>query len=156
MVVALTAVGLVAVGLVTGVLISDHGGRSPVGALDLPRTAHTRGVPAPATPTDTGSGCVADYTVTDTWPGGYRAQVTVSNPGGVTVQGWTVTLDLPDGQTITQLWNGALSRQGASVTVANLAYNATMSSYGSTTFGFLGGLSGAGPARPVLHCAARR
>jgi tRNA A-37 threonylcarbamoyl transferase component Bud32 len=152
----LTAVGLLTVGLVAGVLISDHGGRAPAGALDLPRTAHTRGVPTPATPTDTGSSCVADYAVTNAWPGGYQAQVTVRNPGGDTVRGWTVTLGLPDGQTITQLWNGALSRQGTSVTVANLDYNATMSSNGSTTFGFLGGVSGADAATPVLHCTAHR
>jgi hypothetical protein len=149
----LTAAGLVAVGLVTGILISDNGTHAPVGALGGPAIAHTRGVPAPDTPT---SNCVAAYTVTNRWPGGYQAQVTVSNPGGLTVNGWTVTLDLPDGQTITQLWNGALSRRDGSVTVANLNYNATMAADGSTTFGFLGAVSGTGEAAPAVRCAAHR
>jgi cellulase/cellobiase CelA1 len=150
----LTAVGLVAIGLVTGILISGNRSHTPVGALGGPATAHTRDIPAPDTSTN--SNCVAAYTVTNRWPGGYQAQVTVSNPGGLTVNGWTVTLDLPDGQTITQLWNGTLSQRGESVTVANLDYNATMSADSSTTFGFLGGATDTDQAAPAVHCSAHQ
>lgn len=145
------AVGLVTAGLVTGIVISASGQPTATDATVRPPTAHTRGVQAPTTQDST---CTADYAVTNTWPGGFQAQVTV-NASGAPLGGWQVTWSLPDGQTITNLWNGALTRQGTSVTVANLSYNATMSANGSTTFGFLGGLSGTSAAQPAVHCAAR-
>jgi hypothetical protein len=149
---ALGAVGLVALGVVAGVLIDNGGGPARTGAASRPPTAHTRGIPAPATTT---LGCVADYTLVNAWPGGYQAQVTVTNPGAGALDGWSVTLDLPDGQTITSVWNGQLSQQGASATVASVGYNGSMSRDGSTTFGFNGGLAGATPAEPVVHCTGR-
>ncbi len=158
---ALAAVGLVAVGLVTGVLIGGAGSPPTTTATDRPPTAHTRGIPAPRT-THSPVGCVADYSLVNAWQGGYQAQVTVSNPGQATLAGWTVTLELPDGQTITQVWNGRLSQRGTSATIANLSYNAEMSADASTTFGFLGSVSigdtdgkPAQPAQPVVHCTAR-
>jgi protein kinase-like protein/cellulose binding protein with CBM2 domain len=150
---ALAGVGLVAIGLVTGVLIgSNQHPTAFAGTQDHPLTAHTRGVPAPVT--RHGVGCVADYSLVNSWEGGYQAQVTVT-AGRSALDGWAVTLTLPDGQTITSVWNGLLSQQGGSATVANLSYNATMAADGSTTFGFLGGLTRGTPGRPVVSCTAR-
>lgn len=149
----LAAAGLVAAGLVTGILVSS-GHHADTAAAAPPPTAHTRHIPPPTTPPT--EACVADYTVTNSWPGGFQAQVTITNASGTALNGWQVTWSLPDGQTITNIWNGALTQQGSSVTVANLGYNATMTAAGSTTFGFLGGLSGTAPAQPVVHCAAHR
>jgi chitin-binding protein len=148
----LAAVGLLALGLVTGVLIGGAG--SPAATAGKP-SAPTRGVPAPV-PAHPAAGCVADYAVVNAWQGGYQAQVTVSNPGHDTLAGWSVTLDLPGGQTITQVWNGRLSERGTSATIANLSYNAEMSADASTTFGFLGSVSGSGTAdTPMIRCTAR-
>lgn len=80
--------------------------------------------------------------------------MTVSNAGHVEVNGWTVTLELGDGQRITQLWNGALSGRAGSAMVANLGYNAVVAADGSTTFGFLGASSGDAPVSPT--CGVRR
>ncbi|HKN97282.1 MAG TPA: cellulose binding domain-containing protein, partial [Pseudonocardiaceae bacterium] len=113
----------------------------------------TRGIPAPATQRRN-AGCVADYSLVNSWQGGYQAQVTV-RAGSTALDGWTVTLTLPDGQTITQLWNGQLSQRDGSATVENLSYNATMAADGSTTFGFLGGLTRGAPAEPEVSCTAR-
>ncbi|HEX5118158.1 MAG TPA: cellulose binding domain-containing protein [Pseudonocardiaceae bacterium] len=141
------------IGLVTGVLIgSGHHDKAFAGTQDQPLAAHTRGVPAPVTRHS--AGCVADYSLVQSWPGGYQAQVTVI-AGRTAVDGWAVTLTLPDGQTITQVWNGQLSQQGGSATIANLSYNATMAADGSTTFGFQGGLASGTPAQPEVSCAAR-
>ncbi|HEX3648560.1 MAG TPA: protein kinase [Pseudonocardiaceae bacterium] len=155
---ALAGVGLVAIGLVTGVLIGSDHHTAVVGTQDRPPTAHTRHIQAPTTPEQSeqqhGNGsCVADYSLVNSWQGGYQAQVTVT-AGSAAVDGWTVTLTLPDGQTITNVWNGHLSRQGSSATIANLSYNATMAADGSTTFGFLGGLTRGSPADPVVSCTA--
>jgi hypothetical protein len=151
--VAVGAVGLVAIGLVTGVLIGANGHHTTATG---PPTRHVGTVPAPAVPPPAADlSCTADYSLVNAWQGGYQAQVTVTNPGNAPVAGWSVTLDLPDGQTITNVWNGRLSHDGTSATVANVSYNATVSADGSTTFGFLGGLTSGSPARPVVHCTVR-
>src|SRR5262249_26307016 len=82
-------------------------------------------VPAPPTtapptttpPTTPGGGaCTATYQATNSWPGGFQAQVTVT-AGGSAINGWTVRWTLASGQSISQLWNGALSVSGSAVTV---------------------------------------
>ncbi|HEX5400973.1 MAG TPA: protein kinase [Pseudonocardiaceae bacterium] len=149
LVAALGAVGLVAAGVIAGVLIGgQHGSVSAAS----PPTAHTRGIPAPVT---TNVSCVADYTLVNSWPGGYQASVTVTNAGRVALDGWSVTLELPTGQTITGTWNGQLSQQGSAATVANAPYNGSVSLDGSTMFGFNGGLTSGTPATPVVHCTGR-
>jgi hypothetical protein len=139
------AVGLVALGLIVGIAVSDR----PV-TVAAPPGQHTRTVPPPTVPA-----CVADYTLTNSWPGGYQAQVKVT-AGATTLDGWTVTLDLPVGQTVDTLWNGSLSQQGSSVRVASLGYNATVSADKSTSFGFLGSDTRDRPTMPAVHCVANR
>jgi hypothetical protein len=145
---ALTAAGLVAVGLVTGVLIGAHGS-APVAAAHQP-VGHKQ-----APPTVANAGCVADYSLVNSWQGGYQAQVTVTNDGGTALDGWSVSFDVPDGETITQVWSGQLSQQGASATIANASYNATMSADASTTFGFLGAIADGTPVTPQVRCVGR-
>ncbi len=47
-----------------------------------------------------------------------------------------MTWSWPSGQSITQLWGGALSGSGSSVTVRNATYNGSLGAGASTTFGF--------------------
>lgn len=148
--IALAGVGLVTLGVIVGVAIGT--GDRPNVVATRPPTAHTRAI---TPPTVAQPACVADYTLTNSWPGGYQAQVTVT-AGDTTLNGWTVTLDLPDGQTITSLWNGSLSQQGTSAHVANLGYNATVSPAKSTSFGFLGALTRGQPAMPVVRCVGNQ
>jgi O-glycosyl hydrolase len=103
-------------------------------------------------PSGTGTGCTATYAITNTWSGGFQAGVTVTNNGSATINGWTVRWTLPSGQSITQLWNGALTVSASFVTVTNLSYNGTVAPGGNTTFGF----TGAGPATPTpaLSCTS--
>jgi hypothetical protein len=61
-----------------------------------------------------------------------------------------VTWTLAGGQSISQLWNGALTVNGTAVTVKNLSYNGTLAAGASTTFGFIGAGS---PSTPTLSCA---
>ncbi|HVV19513.1 MAG TPA: cellulose binding domain-containing protein, partial [Pseudonocardiaceae bacterium] len=153
----LVAVGLVTAGLVTGILISAGDRPAGITASGRPPTAHTRNIPAPTTPAPTTappSACTASYHVTGSWPGGFQATVTV-NARTTPLNGWQVTWDLPDGQTITNLWNGALSQQGTAVTVTNLPYNATPAN-GPITFGFNGGRTGTSAAPPTVRCTAHQ
>jgi glucuronoarabinoxylan endo-1,4-beta-xylanase len=86
------------------------------------------------TPPVTGA-CSATYRTTNSWPGGFQAEVTVT-AGNAAINGWTVRWTLSSGQAITQLWNGNLATSGSAVSVGNLSYNGSLAASASTTFGF--------------------
>jgi len=87
------------------------------------------------------SGCSIDYALQDEWGNGFVANVTITN-NGPAINGWTVQWDYPSGQQVNPGWNGEFSQNGATVTVRNLSWNASIPTGGSTAFGFTGGYSG--------------
>lgn len=106
-----------------------------------PGTSHGPVMPPPPTTTHPtinppSSVCTAGYQTTNSWPGGFQGQVTVT-AGSAAVNGWTVRWSLEAGQAITQIWNGTLRTTGSSVSVSNLSYNSALQPATSTTFGFL-------------------
>jgi cellulase/cellobiase CelA1 len=60
-----------------------------------------------------------------------------------------VTWTPPNGQTISQAWNAALTTTGAAVTARNLSYNGSLGPNTSTQFGFL---AAGDPSTPTLAC----
>jgi cellulase/cellobiase CelA1 len=66
------------------------------------------------------------YTITNQWPGGFGVNLTITNTGTTAINGWSLKFSFPNGQTITQLWNGSYTQSGANVTITNLSYNATI------------------------------
>ncbi|MBB2740362.1 UNVERIFIED_ORG: hypothetical protein FHR35_000182 [Microbispora rosea subsp. rosea] len=90
------------------------------------------------------TGCRVDYSVTNQWPGGFGANVSVTNLGDP-INGWKLTWSFSAGQTITQLWNGTYTQSGSQVTVTNVDYNGGIPSGGSTSFGFNGAFNGSNP-----------
>lgn len=98
--------------------------------------------PPPSTP------CAAAYTITNTWPNGFQAQVTVTNPTTATMFGWHVAWTIPDGETISSSWNGTLSQAGSLVTVAGASWNSQLPPNGSASFGFTANFAGT-PAVPT-------
>jgi endo-1,4-beta-xylanase len=91
---------------------------------------------APSTPPASGGGCTAAYSVTNSWPGGFQANVVVANGGSSALNGWTVHFTLASGQTISSLWNGVNSGTSGAVTVKNTSYNGSIAPGASTAFGF--------------------
>ncbi|GLW10406.1 endoglucanase [Microtetraspora sp. NBRC 13810] len=87
-------------------------------------------------------GCTATFRVTNSWQGGFQADVTVRNEGATALTGWSVTWRWPGAQSVTQLWNGAHTQTGADVTVRNTTWNASLSPNATTSFGF----TASGPA----------
>ena len=85
--------------------------------------------------------CRVTYTP-DSWPGGFTANVTITNTGSSTIDGWTLTYTLPAGQTINQTWNATITQNGSQVTARNVSYNGTLAPGASTTFGYLGSYTG--------------
>ncbi|MGW4206776.1 protein kinase domain-containing protein [Lentzea sp. NPDC004789] len=132
---------LVGAGVVIGTIVrGDRGGNAQAAST----TTTTTTAPAAAV-------CDARYEVTNSWPGGYQAEVTVRNTGARDLSGWTVTGQLPAGHTIGNLWNGVLTQKATAVTVTNAGFNAVLPAGGTTTFGFVA--AGPEPARPAMSCS---
>jgi poly(3-hydroxybutyrate) depolymerase len=112
----------------------------------------TTGPPTGAPPTSQGPGgaCSASYRTAGSWQGGFQGEVRVT-AGGSAIDGWTVQWTLGGGQRITQVWSGALTTSGSTVTVHNVSYNAAVPASGSTTFGFL---ADGAPSTPSLTCTS--
>ncbi|GAA1509744.1 hypothetical protein GCM10009677_48260 [Sphaerisporangium rubeum] len=95
-------------------------------------------------PAGAAAGCRVDYTVSSQWPGGFGANVSVTNLGDA-ITGWRLTWSFTGGQTITQIWNATHTQSGAQVTATNVSYNGSLATGASTSFGFNGSTSGANP-----------
>lgn len=85
------------------------------------------------------SSCTVDYTISNSWPGGFGAAIGIVNNGTSAISSWTLTWSFANGQTITQFWDGVESQSGANVTVTNESYNGSIPAGGSITgLGFNG------------------
>ncbi|WP_213456559.1 cellulose-binding domain-containing protein [Rhizomonospora bruguierae] len=137
-----------------GVLYADRvgGGTSPTptatptGAPTATPTATPTGTPTTrptSTPTSSptgqpGGSCAVTYAITNQWQGGFQAEVTITNGGTGTINGWTAVWQFPNGQTISQIWGATATQSGATVTAKNVDYNGTIAAGQSQSFGFLG------------------
>lgn len=83
------------------------------------------------------AGCRVDYVITNQWPDGFGANVTITNLGDP-INGWQLTWSFTAGQTVAQLWNGSFTQTGSQVSVVNASYNPTIPTGGTVTFGFNG------------------
>ena len=111
--------------------------------------------PAPTTPAPTtpapGKACTATLVVSNTWPGGYQAAVTVQ-AGTAMISGWKTSFTLPAGGSVQSGWSGTYAQSGTTVTVSNAAWNGLLGSGASTTYGFVG--SGTAPTATAVSCTA--
>ncbi|MEU4423010.1 endo-1,4-beta-xylanase [Actinoplanes sp. NPDC024001] len=114
-----------------------------------PSVSSSSASPSPSQSSGT-AGCAVTYRVTGSWPGGFQGDVKVTNTGPAPIAGWSLTWQYTGGQKIAQLWNGALTQNGAAVTVTNASWNGTLAPGGSASFGFLGSWTGANPAPAVF------
>ncbi|MEU0092307.1 glycoside hydrolase family 48 protein [Kribbella sp. NPDC006257] len=81
--------------------------------------------------------CSVNYAVSNDWGNGFVADVTIKNEGDP-INGWTLTWTFPDGQQVTNLWNGSYTQSGAKVTVNPLDWNKNIGTGGTATVGFQG------------------
>ncbi|MCL6590593.1 MAG: cellulose binding domain-containing protein [Firmicutes bacterium] len=97
-------------------------------------TPTTRNTP---TPTQGTGGFMVSYVIQSDWGNGATIGVTITNNTTTTVNGWTLAFSFPGNQTITNLWNGTYTQSGASVSVKDAGYNATIGANGgNVNFGF--------------------
>ncbi|GIH04206.1 hypothetical protein Rhe02_22730 [Rhizocola hellebori] len=127
----------------------------PTGSPTPTRTPSSTPSPSPSptsSPLPPVGNCLATYRVTNSWQGGFQAEVTVT-AGNAATHSWVVHWNYAAAQTVTNLWNGALLAPGPHVMVGNATWNGALAANGSTTFGFLGSWSGTNPV-PALTCTA--
>jgi len=103
-----------------------------------------------------GSGCHITYAITNSWSTGFQVAITIANTGTTPINGWSLAWTFPGNQQINNLWNGALTQTGASVTVNSLSYNGSIPAGGSyKDMGFVANGAAATPASFSLnggHC----
>ncbi|GGT21828.1 GH12 family glycosyl hydrolase domain-containing protein [Streptomyces chromofuscus] len=86
--------------------------------------------------------CEVTYSA-NVWPGGFTAEVIVTNTGTAPVDGWKLGFTLPSGQRVTNAWNATVAPSSGAVVASNAAHNAWIAPGGSQSFGFQGVHSGA-------------
>ncbi|MFG2672164.1 cellulase family glycosylhydrolase [Streptomyces sp. NPDC048445] len=92
------------------------------------------------------TGCRVDYTVTNTWQGGFQAAVKITNLGAP-VAGWKLAFVMPDpGQRLAQGWSATWSQSGSAVTATAPDWNAALATGAAAELGFTGSFTGANPA----------
>lgn len=130
-------------GEVTGV---GPGGSSP-GPTPTPTDEET---PPPAD-----GDCTATFRATDNgWAGHFQGEVTVTNTGDATINGWTVSWTYSGGQGFSgEPWNATLTGQPPNVVAKNASYNGQLAPNASTTFGFNATGSVPSPV-PTLTCTS--
>ncbi|NKZ07431.1 extracellular catalytic domain type 1 short-chain-length polyhydroxyalkanoate depolymerase [Actinomadura latina] len=89
------------------------------------------GTPPPPPP----ASCRVAPTVS-AWPGGMTENITITNTGDTTIDGWSLAFTLPSGQTITSGWNASYSPSSGQVTAASVSYNGSLAPGASTGIGF--------------------
>jgi cellulase/cellobiase CelA1 len=78
------------------------------------------------------------YDRTSEWPGGFTANITITNNGTTAINGWTLAFSFPGDQKITNGWSAVISQTGAAVSAKNADYNVVIPPGGNAQFGFQG------------------
>jgi len=94
------------------------------------------------------AGCQVAYSVSSQWPGGFGANVSVTNLGDP-VTSWTLTWSFGAGQQVTQAWNAVVTQSGAQVSARNAAWNGNIGTDGNVSFGFNGSWNNASNPAPA-------
>jgi endoglucanase len=95
-------------------------------------TGTQRGAATAATST-----CTVDYSIVNSWPGGFQAGITITNDGPA-VSSWSLAFYFPDDQVVSGGWNGTFSQQGQVVEVTSESYNGSLATGDSASIGFTG------------------
>ncbi len=103
-----------------------------------------------AAPSGGATGCHVNYAITNQWPGGFQAALTIENTGLSALSSWILTWTFANGQMVGNLWNGSATQSGSTVMVRNLGYNGSIPAGGSYNgVGFTGTWNNATNATPT-------
>ncbi|HET9653986.1 MAG TPA: cellulase family glycosylhydrolase [Kineosporiaceae bacterium] len=92
-----------------------------------------------------GSACQVAYRSVAEWPGGFLADVVVTNSGPA-VTDWTLRFTFPNaGQRLIQGWNGKFAQSGSGLTVTSASWNGALKTDASARIGFVALQKGSNP-----------
>jgi hypothetical protein len=100
-----------------------------------------------------GTGSCAVRFVDRGWGSGYQSEVTVTNTGPATTNGWTVTFSFAGTQRIVNFWGAIIRRDGQRIIADNETYNNRIPAGGSITWGMV--VEGALAPLSGVTCTAR-
>jgi cellulase/cellobiase CelA1 len=95
----------------------------------------TSSAPQTSAPPAGGGGCRVSTTVS-AWNNGLTENITITNAGTSTINGWKLTFTLPGGQNITSGWSATYAPTSGQVTATNVSYNGTIGPNASVGIGF--------------------
>lgn len=125
--------------------------RDAAGNVSIASNTVTTSAP-PTTPPVTPA-CRAGYRTTSNWAGGFVAEVTLTNSGPSTIDGWALAFTFGGDQRVGSAWNAAATQSGPTVTLRNVGWNRTLAPGATATIGMIGSwkLSDAAPAAFTLN-----
>jgi hypothetical protein len=82
--------------------------------------------------------CAVTYRTTRQWPGGFVAQIAITNSSTAAITGWLLTFAYPGDQHVDTAWNATVQQHATAVTAGNLPDNVTITPGATVTFGVLG------------------
>jgi hypothetical protein len=81
--------------------------------------------------------CEVVYTPSD-WPGGFTAQIVISNTSSTAISSWSLGFTFPGDEVVASNFNGGFSQSGEAVTLTNASYNGSIPAGGSVDDGIQG------------------
>jgi endoglucanase len=105
--------------------------------IEFPLPGAVNGTPPP-TGTSAPVSCSAAYSLTNSWSGGFQAQIVLTNTGTSALSPWTLSFSFGGDQQIGSLWDATYTQAGQAVTVTPQSYDATIAAGSSVTVGFTG------------------
>jgi hypothetical protein len=115
-------------------------------------TSTSPGGTTPPPPPPSSGSCALTSTVTNSWPGGYQLQLTVTNNGTAPLTGWTTGLTFGDtAETIASSWSAIVTQSGRQVTALNASYNGSVAAGASASFGMV--VNGSNQTLSGLTCS---
>ena len=117
------------------------------------RTPASSSAPAPAGSAP--ASCRVAWSVTNSWPGGFQAQLVLTDTGSAAIGSWSLTWTFPGAQRISSIWNATATQSGHRVMAGNASYDATIIPGGSVTIGFIGAGTARGAAPATFAVGGR-
>ncbi|GAA0525551.1 hypothetical protein GCM10010172_02510 [Paractinoplanes ferrugineus] len=123
----------------------DAAGNLSIASNQVSTTATPPTTPPPTTPPPTtppptppATQCKVAYKTTSDWPGGFVAEVKLTNTAATAVDGWSLAVTLGGDQRVTSSWGAKWAQAGPTATLTAETWNAKIQPGASVSLGLIG------------------
>jgi endoglucanase len=81
--------------------------------------------------------CTVSYSLTNSWPGGFQAGISITN-NGPALTSWALAFTFPNDQTVSNGWSATFTQNGQDLTATSESYNGALATGASVSIGFVG------------------